>query len=354
MKSLDRVTVISHERWDDIWRRNQWLASELLRQELVREIVFIDPPVLGRRARESAPVPGVRVFRPELHLPKRLGGFRAASRSLARAGLLDSDVLWINEPVLGALLLGAHVPAVYDVTDDWRHATLPPRIIRRIIRAERRLAARARTVVCSDELKRLWHQRYSVTAAVVHNGVDVAGWTDVEARDMDGARPRIGYVGTLHEDRLDIDLIKAVALTPGVGSVQLLGPNALSARSRGLLAALPNTTLHGPVEGTSVPSWMAGFDVLICPHLVTDFTLSLDAIKSYEYLASGLPVVATPSSGFQLISHPRVHIADRQSFVAAVLEATHRTSDRPSIADLEEMSWAARAREFAHELRAAR
>lgn len=61
---------------------------------------------------------------------------------------------------------------------------------------------------------------------------------------------------------------------------------------------------------------MRAFDVLICPHVVSAFTLSLDAIKAYEYAAAGRPVVATPTSGFQAISSAEWSPTDPCHFVA--------------------------------------
>jgi hypothetical protein len=91
-------------------------------------------------------------------------------------------------------------------------------------------------------------------------------------------------------------------------------------------------------------------DVLLAPHIVTPFTLSLDAIKAYEYAASGRPVVATATSGYQT-PVPGAKVAERQSFVRTVTEALRqRKGVPPEPAALAEMSWATRARQFAEQL----
>lgn len=91
-------------------------------------------------------------------------------------------------------------------------------------------------------------------------------------------------------------------------------------------------------------------DVLISPRRVTNFTLSLDAIKSYEYLATGKPVVATPTSGFQLLSSPALNVAPAGEFVAVVVAAA--LSQAEFTPDLS-AGWDRRAREFASLLTAA-
>ena len=69
-----------------------------------------------------------------------------------------------------------------------------------------------------------------------------------------------------------------------------------------------------------VPSWLVAFDVLICPHVVTEFTRSLDAIKAYEYLATSLSDRATPTSGFQELEEPGLYVGE-DDFVVAVRRA---------------------------------
>jgi glycosyltransferase involved in cell wall biosynthesis len=108
------------------------------------------------------------------------------------------------------------------------------------------------------------------------------------------------------------------------------------------LLSNPKIRFHGSVPAAEVPSWLTAFDVLISPHLVSEFTLSLDAIKAYEYLATSLPVVATPTSGFQNLSVPGL-LVESDVFVNAVTWATGmRETFRRQVPD-----WDDRAREFA-------
>jgi glycosyltransferase involved in cell wall biosynthesis len=90
---------------------------------------------------------------------------------------------------------------------------------------------------------------------------------------------------------------------------------------------------------------MTAMDILVCPHLVNDFTLSLDAIKAHEYAAAGRPVVATPTSGFQLLDDPGIVVVPPEGFVAAAGAAVGggRPVQQPT-------GWPERAREFAGRL----
>jgi len=251
----------------------------------------------------------VTVITPRRRIPKRLGGLRVVATSLKLKVTRHCDTLWINDPNTG-VWLARHRRAIYDVTDDWRSATFTPRELRRLIAAEDVLAVRARTIVCSEELRRRWKSRYGIDASIVRNAVDNDAIHRAHPRDLGDDGPHIGYVGTLHESRLDIDLVLRTVEAVPMGRVHLVGPDSLTEVARSRLMSHPRITLHGSVPASEVPSWLLAFDVLICPHLVTEFTLSLDAIKAYEYLATSRPVVATPTSGFQEMSAPGLYVSE--------------------------------------------
>lgn len=342
-----KATLVSLEPWDSVWRRNQHLSAELLRQGHLSELVFVEPARRGAPAlRERSVHPGVTAVTPFMPLPRTAGGLIEVGARIRRHLLRDVDLLWINDPSLGVHCRPAGIPAIYDVTDDWRSAGFPSRITRRIIRAENRLATSARTIVCSRTLRDRWRQRYGVEAPVVPNGVDLAAWQAVQPVTLAGDGPHVGYVGTLHEHRLDVDLVIEVARQPEIGTVHLVGPNCLPEnQSRQLVQA--GVIIHGPVPSREVPSWMSAMDVLISPHRVDEFTLSLDAIKAYEYAASGKPVVATPTSGFQEAPAGRMTVTLPDAFGAAVLVAAHGEVGPPaSTVHATGYAWADRAIEF--------
>ena len=142
-----------------------------------------------------SPEPGIDVLRPSLYVPKRIGGLGVVGAQLRRGPLRDVDVLWVNDPDLGVHCLRSRQAAVYDVTDDWRTFQQAPRVLRRIVSAEDRLAVRARTCVCSAELATRWKERYGVDAAVVNNGIDGAAFLAAQPIPLDGEKPHVGYIG---------------------------------------------------------------------------------------------------------------------------------------------------------------
>jgi glycosyltransferase involved in cell wall biosynthesis len=164
-------------------------------------------------------------------------------------------------------------------------------------------------------------------------------------REMAGRYRRIaGYYGWMMPHRLDVALLVAViAAQPDWGFV-FLGPadRAVSAELR----RLPNVRLWDTVPHAALPSYVAGFDVCVLPHLVNDHTAGNDPLKLYEYLASGKPVVATPAAG---VLRFREHLAVAQTadeFAAALpaalaADSPERRRARQEVARAN--SWAVRA-----------
>jgi teichuronic acid biosynthesis glycosyltransferase TuaH len=344
--AIDKAVLLSPEPWDEVWRRNQYLATELVRTRRIAEFVFVEPALPGA-GRRFEPIQGICVLRPPLLVPRRAGGLRIVAAALNSGAIRAADLIWINDAELGVHCLRRRIPAVYDVTDDWREAHLPARARRNLIKAEDILSERTQVIVCSDALQERWSRRYSVTPPVVQNGVDRDAYQRACVRDLPGRTPHVGYVGTLHTERLDLQLVIDIARDPRVGTVHLVGPDSLTEAERRQLSTERSIRLHGPVPGSQVPEWLLSLDVLVCPHRVTPFTLSLDGIKAHEYLASGKPVVATPTSGFERLAGVEgVDVVAADEFVEAVARA-RPTGIAPGSRGA---SWDERAAEFAEVL----
>lgn len=108
-----------------------------------------------------------------------------------------------------------------------------------------------------------------------------------EFSDIKG--PVIGYVGGLHR-WLDLELIvKAATACPDINFV-FVGPEQ---ESMDRLKKLPNIHLFGAKNHEQLPAYLEHFDVGWIPYRITDYTQSVYPTKLNEYLAIGLPVLAT-------------------------------------------------------------
>ncbi len=363
------LVVCSLEAWDTTWRRNQFLVRELLGLDPNRRVLFVEPPLdliheargEGRLRRPAGlrPLPQdprVSLFQPVKALPRVLGPtadahLRQQIRAAARRVGLDDPVLWVNDHNYAGLASATGWPAVYDITDDWTQAAGPARIKQRIRDDEEVLYGEcASVVVCSQDLCRT-RPPSAGSRVLIPNAVDAAHFTRPTDRPDDlPPSPVAVYVGTVHPDRVDLDLVEATATELADLQLTLVGPLALTADERHRLDRHPNIHLLGPRPYDQVPGYLQHADVVIVPHVISPFTESLDPIKAYECLAVGTPTIATPVAGFRDLGDP-ILTATPQDFVDALraeLAAPSPRQPRPV------PSWHDRALAFDDELRHAR
>ncbi len=366
MSELRQLIVLSLEPWDQIWRRNQLLIAALLAGRADLRVLFVEPPLAarqllhqGRRPRTGlATAPGfdaVSIFRPVGWLPDRLspyaplaGGYGIRRRAYELG--FERPVLWVNNHSMARFAARTEWPIVYDITDDWRLLDIGAVKRRRTKLDDELLLESAEMVtVCSPALAA--SRGSSRPVVLIPNGVDPLRFATPNPRPSDLPEgPTAVYVGTLHDERLDVPL--SCRLADDLPDVQFVyvGPDSLQARSRTLLRQRPNVHLLGARNHDDVPSYYQHADVVIVPHLVSPFTESLDPIKAREILAVGAPTVSTPIAGFRHLGPP-ILIADPDQFVRAVTEVLQDPRRQAPPPDL--ISWTDIANQFGDVLEAA-
>jgi len=354
---MSDLVVISLERWDGVWRRNQHLVAGLLRADPDLRVLFIEPPDDPLHDLRSGRRPGwgeslrriddrLFITRPVKWLPRRVdpradARLSHAVQHAARQLEITSPTLWINDPAAARIAQDTGWRTLYDITDDWLAAQRSAAELARIDRGERWLLRHAAVVVaCSPELvRRKRPQRSDIE--LVPNGVDTARYLTPAERPADApAEPYALYVGTLHRDRIDVDLcVQTAAALRGRARLVLVGPEAWSAADAERVRAAGALVL-GARDRNDVPAYLQHADVLVVPHVVDEFTESLDPIKLYEYQAAGRPAVSTPVAGFR--DAPGVIVAEASAFAAAVAAAVPAAHRFPQRADATGADWSVR------------
>jgi glycosyltransferase involved in cell wall biosynthesis/GT2 family glycosyltransferase len=357
------LVVCSLEAWDEVWRRNQFFVRELLAADPDLRVLFVEPAydIVHERRRSSGrehahglrPVEAdgrIVRFEPVKWVPRKFGKVADDWRdaqvldAVRQLGFVEPR-LWVNDPSYATLADRVDWPAVYDITDDWTEVADAAEAAK-VGAWEARLFERCQAVtVCSHGLLDS-RKPLRGDLELIPNAVDVEAMRRPRPRPVDlPAGPTAVYVGTLHADRLDVDL--TVRLSQGLPDVTvvLVGPDALDDRSRRQLDDAGVVRL-GPRPYGDVPAYLHHADVVVVPHVVSPFTDSLDPIKLYECLAVGTPTVATHVAGFRDAGDP-IRTARPARFVDAVRGVL---DDPPGPTPQTVPSWSERAAAFAEVL----
>ena len=291
------------EHWDDIWRRNQFFAD---RMQEDYDVTYIGPTlpitqIIKKKIRFFKNIKCRYVYK---MIPERLGSIALILNSLFYffqvifiAGI-KTDILWVNDHTKYLICRELkHAKLVYDITDDWTLINYPQKEKEQVIHADKKLSMAAdNIIVCSDNLL-VKKKQYGEKTVLIKNGINIADY------QSDNQSNSLGeyflYTGSLHEERLNIELVIALATTFPEETFKYVGPVYFCNGTKIKLSKYKNIILTGAKPYQEMSMIMNQAKALLVPHLQTDFVNSLDPIKQYEYMLSTKPVVAINVSGFK-------------------------------------------------------
>jgi glycosyltransferase involved in cell wall biosynthesis len=285
----------------------------------------------------------------------------AVRRAMRRSGIAR-PVVWAFLPTalpVARRLRGRAL--VYHCVD--HYAANPGVDAERVDAAEREMLGAADLVLASSPAlaERLGRARGDVVLAP--NVADVALFSRAahealpEPPELAGVpRPRAIYAGNLAAYRLDFALLGTLAdLLPDVAFVLVgaagLGDVGGAPAGFGALRARRNVHAFGARPQAELPAWLRHADVALIPFLDNPHTRASLPLKLWEYVASGLPVVATALPQFRELAAQGVvrAAAGPEAFAtairAAVAECGARRAERASRAWAHD--WSARVDELA-------
>jgi glycosyltransferase involved in cell wall biosynthesis len=241
---------------------------------------------------------------------------------LARAGFDPVDLLFMEPggPMTALLDLFPKARAVYRMCDETAAFPDTPRSFAAI---EREVLARVDVVIATARTLEERARRAGARQVVyLPNACDPEPFAPPARPDPDLAalgRPLAIYAGAL-DHWFDAELLAETARRLPHWRFALIGPG------RGGSGTAPNLHRLGPRPSTELPACFAAADAGIVPFRLTPMTHAIHPIKVYEYLAAGLPVVATPMAETAAMQAPITLAADPAAFAAA-LEATRSVAD---------------------------
>jgi len=167
-----------------------------------------------------------------------------------------------------------------------------------VARLEPKLIKNVDLIVTNSEYLSSYAAKYNSKSFYVGQGCDISHYLNKPKQEeiekvLEGIpRPIVGYVGALNAERLDIDLIHNVAVNMPEISFVLVGPEDELFKSS-QLHLVKNMFFLGKKNVTDLPKFIHGFDVAINPQKLNEITIGNYPRKVDEYLAAGIPVVAT-------------------------------------------------------------
>ena len=220
----------------------------------------------------------------------------------------ESDVILYTHFALTRTLIDRYEnPAVvYDILDDLSiydpdEVGMPTE--RRVRTHHGPLVARADVVIASSTVLADKHRGERDDILLVENGVDTGLFRprdDLRAGDP----PVIGYHGVI-APWFDFAKVVILARTRPDYRISLVGPvKPEVSEEYERLVRLPNVRHIGHQPAEKVAELVAGFDVGLIPRLLDEVTAGMKPLKMLEYLAAGVPVVATPIAA--CVAHPGV------------------------------------------------
>lgn len=301
--------------------RRFWQAAE----KRGDNIWVLAPPVL--------PANSVSVIR---RINRRLLGL-ALSRAMRKLEM-KREILWTFNPITAEVMeLDGWPLVVYYSVDNI--AAQPGMVTDAIIDAEPELIGKADLVFATTQ--EIADHLQVIGANQVHifgNVVDYDHFSKTSKstpRDLaEIPYPRLGFVGAISNYKVDFELLGKIAAAVPEWQIVLLGKVGIGEpeTSLELLENINNIHIIGAKPYAQLPDYLHGFDVGLLPCPINDYTKSMYPMKFFEYMACGLPVVATdipavrPWGSLIRIAHSHEEFID--GIAASLLEVDSQSREK--------------------------
>ena len=322
--------ILATADWDHpLWTNKQHTALSLMaagHRVLYVESLGIRPPRVGvadrtrilRRLRRLLQLPHQRRERLWVWSPPVLPGAHSGmalqlNRNLLQGGLelvcrwlgFSNPILWTYNPLTTLYLKPKDFAAsVYHCVD--RIQDQPGMPVEKIEVNEQALSRAVDVVfVTSPDLQathRCWNPQTHLFGNVADHqhfsrarpGSDHA-CLEVPSLLRTLSHPRLLFMGAIDAYKLDLSVLLRLAQCHPNWSFVLIGPVGECDPSTdvGALQACSNVHFVGPVAYGDLPNWCAHVDLALLPLQINGYTRHMFPMKFFEYLSSGLPVVAT-------------------------------------------------------------
>lgn len=329
---MDTIIVFSHLRWDFVYQRPQHLLSRLAKHY---RILCIEEPLYHEgnpKLEVSEPIPNLFVCKP--FTPVNKFGFADEQmphlRQLVQELNADHDIsiAWFYTPM--ALPLLEEVDAqrvVYDCMDELSAFKNPPK---QLIDREKTLLEIADLVFTGGPSLYEAKKHKNPNVHCFPSSVDANHFRQALDRNIaypaheDMAKPRLGFYGVIDE-RFNPELVGQLADAHPDWQIVLVGP--VVKIDPDILPRRDNIHYMGQQSYSTLPQFLASWDVCLMPFALNESTRFISPTKSLEYMAAELPIVSTPIKDVVDLHSDVVEIADDAAEFIAACERMVSISD---------------------------
>ena len=248
---------------------------------------------------------------------------------------LRDIILWINHPYFSANLVNRLPKKLlcYDLCDDYNEKNKDKKslIARLIKKNDDYLTKNADIMFVSSE--KLFQDRLPFNPNIfrVPNGVHLDLFKGNQSLLTEPARlehvprPRLIYIGNISAT-IDLGLLQLINKTHPEWSLVMIGP-LHEKMFINTLKKIDTVYLLGVKSYEETIAYLKFSDVAIIPYLKSPWSISIDSMKMYSYIASGKPVVATGIGGVDNF-HDIIFLGkDQRDFVRKIEFALNETKE---------------------------
>lgn len=352
--------------WSPFWKRNQTIVHLLSQAGLFNEALFINKEVwvsnLLFNMRSECKIPQkynwsaiwprkvterITVYTP-LKLPfesknNPLTVFnKKITRTFMEKRTLKPAVVIVNNPCKAIMeyqqwFKDKDIVWVFDWSDDFREFTSNEAEKKEVDRLCEHFIRSSQLVLTVNNNLEERARKINPNSHVIANATNyfafeqaVGSEVPEPLRRFDPHRPLIGYVGWLNSLRLDAELIEYLACSKPSWEFVYLGPksdpNPLGSR----VHELKNVHILEAVPYPQMIRYLKAFSCCILPNRLNAHTRGNDPLKLYDYLASGKPVVSTPTAGTEGYKDLIAIESQKEDFLNAVEEGMAANSEAAS------------------------
>lgn len=212
---------------------------------------------------------------------------------------------------------------------------------------ERRLLELADIATVDSTFLKEKHRGERPDMVHIESGVDFELFRRADTGLLKRPARTIYYFGAADERRFDFDLVRQVA--EAGFTVRMVGTLSDPAFAR-----VPGIDYRGAVPHKELPTYLRHADALIIPYKITPFSKGTFPAKTYECLATGKPVVATPLPDLKHLGEQiylgegaeefikiirRLHESETPERIRIRVELAQENSWKSRFATFEEILW---------------